>query len=484
MQLPCPSCRTVLEMASIVPGATYQCPICHRPFAIPGPPAAPTVSAPRPAPPQRKVRPASQPRGSSGRVLAGLVYAAVLVATGYVVVSKLNRLKPAGEVSGGGSGKMTLDQVLTAMDTSTKQIDTAERRVKEKEVAQAQQVAEVERDVAIEALRAGLSKAQANQALMTAAYTEIWFDGDGAAGAGMVQALMDAYEDGLAYFEDPTKGTKWHPTSGKHPEIGRLWPYMVKTPAIKQWLEARELSTTEEFKWYLAVAAGRGDGSKIVGEQLPADVQALEPTGTGTGFWISENGYLLTNEHVVRGDNPSIHVRTEEDRRLIKAEIVFVEKKHDLALLRTTGVATPHWLALAPSQAEQGADVFTIGFPQASILGTNSKLEHGKITATSGIHDNEDHYQISVALLPGNSGGALVQELGGNPYVVGVVSSGLPNMGRVFYAIKSGVVRDFLARSGQAAAIGLKNAPSAEGSGDNAVVQVRRASCMVIVRSR
>lgn len=428
--------------------------------------------------------------GSSARIWAGLAYAAVLVAIVFVVASKINRLKSAGKVTADGSG-MTVDDLLDKMDSTEKTIATVVEKVEYEIDQNNAALLEGERQKAINVLEAELEKTKSNQPILAVAYSEIWFDGDRAAGAGMVRALIDAYEDGLVFYRNfttgaKTEGTRWHPNPDEHPEIRRLWKYMLNDAALKKWLDERGLATIDDFGsyLYLAVRTGRGDGSKIVGQHLPADVQALKPTGTGTGFWISGNGYLLTNEHVVRGNNPVVHVRTEEDRRLTRAEIIGVDKKNDLALLRTTGAPSPHWIALAPSQAEQGADVFAIGFPEAAILGTNSKLEYGKITATSGIHDNPDHYQISVNLLPGNSGGALVQLLGGKPYVVGVVSSGIPDMGRVFYAIKSGVVRDFLARSGQAAAIGLKNTPPDDGAIGDAIAQVRRASCMVIVRSR
>ena len=77
-------------------------------------------------------------------------------------------------------------------------------------------------------------------------------------------------------------------------------------------------------------------------------------------------------------------------------------------------------LALAAgSEARLGQPVFTIGFPNPDVQGTEPKLTRGEISSLAGMKDDPRHFQISVPVQPGNSGGPLV-DLNGN--VVGIVS--------------------------------------------------------------
>lgn len=165
---------------------------------------------------------------------------------------------------------------------------------------------------------------------------------------------------------------------------------------------------------------------------------------SGTGFFITEDGYLLTNAHVVAG---SRRVKIRLGTEAIDATIVRTDSANDLALLKVSG--THKALALAPSHTVKlGASVFTIGFPNPSLQGFEPKLTDGVISALSGIQDAPTMFQISVPLQPGNSGGPLVDS---NGRVVGIVNSSLADIRtlrttgslpqNVNYAIKSTYAR-------------------------------------------
>ena len=131
------------------------------------------------------------------------------------------------------------------------------------------------------------------------------------------------------------------------------------------------------------------------------------------------------------------------------AVVVRVDETNDLALLKVAGEFKP--LCVATNDVQLGDPVFTIGFPDIDLQGTEPKYTDGKISSLTGIKDDPNEYQVSVPVQPGNSGGPLV-DLAGN--VKGVIVArlndfaALRSMGslpqNVNYAVKGNLLRDFL----------------------------------------
>jgi S1-C subfamily serine protease len=176
-------------------------------------------------------------------------------------------------------------------------------------------------------------------------------------------------------------------------------------------------------------------------------VALARPKASGTGFMITEDGFLLTNYHVVE-DGSRIVVKMQD--RELPARFIKADKANDLALLKVSGSFRP--LAIAPSRAVQlGEAVFTVGFPNPDVQGVDPKLTRGDVNSLAGMKDDPRHFQISVPTQPGNSGGPLVN-LAGN--VVGVVTMRLNSVRmlertgalseNVNYALKSSFVGAFL----------------------------------------
>jgi S1-C subfamily serine protease len=182
-------------------------------------------------------------------------------------------------------------------------------------------------------------------------------------------------------------------------------------------------------------------------EQEIADAET-RAKWVGTGFFITDNGYLLTCFHVVNNAT-SIQVGTK--RGLFNAELVQSDPDRDIALLKVTGTFSS--LPLVSSNSVNfGEAVFTIGFPNPDAQGWQPKLTRGEISSLSGFQDDTNAYQISVPVQPGNSGGALVDEYGN---VVGMVEAKLRGSvaqleangivpENVNYAIKSSGAKTFL----------------------------------------
>ncbi len=197
----------------------------------------------------------------------------------------------------------------------------------------------------------------------------------------------------------------------------------------------------------------------------------------GSGFFITGDGYLVTNYHVVKGANK---VKVKNSSGIYPAEIIQTDPENDLALLKVSGHFRP--LPISRDDAQLGEAVFTIGFPDIVLQGLQPKYTDGKISSLAGIKDDPKDYQISVPVQPGNSGGPLV-DMNGN--VVGIVeakldiaaaldaSGDLPQ--NVNYAIKSKYISDFL---GQCPEVKLNPALAAA---TNAVVSSTQQSVAIVL---
>jgi len=142
-----------------------------------------------------------------------------------------------------------------------------------------------------------------------------------------------------------------------------------------------------------------------MGRQMPTPRQQ----GLGSGVLISEDGYILTNNHVVDGaDQVKVTLR---DAREFGAKVVGRDPKTDLAVVKVDAKDLPH-LELADTDAiEVGDVVLAVGNP----FGLGQTVTMGIVSATGrgnmGL-DYEDFIQTDAAINPGNSGGALVDSAG------------------------------------------------------------------------
>jgi S1-C subfamily serine protease len=171
------------------------------------------------------------------------------------------------------------------------------------------------------------------------------------------------------------------------------------------------------------------------------------PSSSGTGFFITVDGYLITNGHVVKD---AAQVRVVTSAETISAKVVQVDAANDLALLKAVGQFAALPVASSRSVA-LGGTVATVGFPDPGLQGFSPKLAKGEIAALAGAGDDARYFQISVPLQPGNSGGALVDV---HANVVGIVSAkldaatALASSGtlpeNVNYAVKSSFLLSFL----------------------------------------
>ncbi|MGO9246939.1 MAG: trypsin-like peptidase domain-containing protein [Verrucomicrobiia bacterium] len=210
------------------------------------------------------------------------------------------------------------------------------------------------------------------------------------------------------------------------------------------------------------------------------------PKSNGTGFCIAP-GYFLTCNHVIT-DATAIKVVTGGVS--YQARLVNADSANDVALLKVDGLKdTVSVLPVLNSRdIHLGDSVFTIGFPNIDLQGVEPKLTRGEINSLSGVQDDLRFFQMSVAVQPGNSGGALLDMRGD---VVGIVAARLDEKitleasgmlpQNVNYALKSSFILAFLDTIPELT--GKMPAPHVEKDRkfEDVVKEAQSASAMVLV---
>jgi serine protease Do len=170
----------------------------------------------------------------------------------------------------------------------------------------------------------------------------------------------------------------------------------------------------------------------LVARAAPSVVAVEQGRGQGTGVVIADDGYVLTNSHVVQGDSGRLLVRLPGGEEL-RAELVGDDPESDLAVLRVEGRHVP--LALHESRRLRvGQLVVAIGNPlrfEGSVtLGVVSALERA-LPGPKGVLF-EGLVQTDAAINPGNSGGPLLDASGA---VVGINTAVIPHARGLGFAI-------------------------------------------------
>ena len=138
--------------------------------------------------------------------------------------------------------------------------------------------------------------------------------------------------------------------------------------------------------------------------------QQQEQIGTGSGVIISEDGYIVTNNHVIK-DASDLEV-TLNNKKVYKAKLIGTDAKMDIALLKITPDGKLPYSTFADSdQVKVGEWVLAVGNP----YNLTSTVTAGIVSAKARNLENnglQSFIQTDAAVNPGNSGGALVNTRG------------------------------------------------------------------------
>ncbi|MEJ2244929.1 MAG: DegQ family serine endoprotease [Acidobacteriota bacterium] len=161
--------------------------------------------------------------------------------------------------------------------------------------------------------------------------------------------------------------------------------------------------------------------------------------GTGSGFIIDREGYIITNNHVVE-DADRIQVKLANGKEY-DAEVVGLDPKTDLALIKISGAEGLQSLILGNSEdLEVGSWVVAIGSP----FGLEQTVTQGIVSGKGrviGSGPYDDFIQTDASINPGNSGGPLVNM---NGEVVGINTAMYPNGQGIGFAIPVDMAKNII----------------------------------------
>ena len=171
----------------------------------------------------------------------------------------------------------------------------------------------------------------------------------------------------------------------------------------------------------------------------PPPRQEYKVPSLGSGFVISPDGYIVTNNHVVEGvDEIKVHFA---DGKVLDAKIVGTDPKTDLALIQVSGAKNLAALPLGDSDSILPGDfVVAIGDP----FGLDHTVTMGIVSAKGrelGQGPYDDYIQTDAAINPGNSGGPLLDLSGA---VIGINSAINPQANTIGFAVPINIAKDIL----------------------------------------
>jgi serine protease Do len=185
---------------------------------------------------------------------------------------------------------------------------------------------------------------------------------------------------------------------------------------------------------------------ELVNQLGEAVVQVRTPGGLGSGFFLNEDGYLITNFHVIEGETQiSIEVYAQRNGQLERSiykqvRIVSMNKFGDVALLKVEDKDAPKFSFVTLGDADSlfvGERVFAIGSP----LGLERTVTEGIVSTKTRQMQGELYLQTTAQINPGNSGGPLFNMRG---EAIGVTNMKVQFGEGIGFAIPIDVVKRFL----------------------------------------
>lgn len=231
-------------------------------------------------------------------------------------------------------------------------------------------------------------------------------------------ALGALYEFGWGIEKDIVLAYAWYniAASGGYEKAKQNLARVEKTIKPEELREAQTLSR-EWTPGQPMVRSGSQPTSSTGTDGKSATTNAsgksLKLATVGTGFFVSSNGNVITNNHVVDGCS---EIRIPADNTT--AKLVVADQANDLALVKLEVAGKPALAFPSSDDLKQGEEVFAFGFPLDGYLPSAGNITTGIISALAGPGNNSSLIQTTAPVQPGNSGGPLLNKKG---KVVGVV---------------------------------------------------------------
>ena len=127
-------------------------------------------------------------------------------------------------------------------------------------------------------------------------------------------------------------------------------------------------------------------------DNAPRKITVNEQTSVASGFFVTDDGYLVTAYHAIADFNEIIVLLAKN--RAIEAKVVKYDDQLDLALLKINSI-TPFVYLSHSKSVPAGMDVVTIGYPQVAFLGITPKITRGIVNSNTGLQDDKNSFQFS-----------------------------------------------------------------------------------------
>lgn len=175
-----------------------------------------------------------------------------------------------------------------------------------------------------------------------------------------------------------------------------------------------------------------------------ANSSEIVAAASGTGFFVSEEGHIVTNNHVI-DDCDEVNAIYFGDK--IKSKTLAVDKFNDLAIIKTS-IQPKAVYRVSNNDAELLEDIIIAGYPLGKRVSAAIKTSKGSITSLAGFGDNYSEFQTDAALNQGNSGGPIINSKG-NVIGVAVANYGKKSGVESFnFGIKSSTLKVFARANG------------------------------------
>lgn len=184
-----------------------------------------------------------------------------------------------------------------------------------------------------------------------------------------------------------------------------------------------------------SLKAQNQDFSEVIENSIPAVVSVRTNSGSGSGFFISSDGNIVTNYHVIAGATAAIIITADGEQHAVT--LLGYSKNADIALLDIDGDNFPPLRFGDSDDARVGQAAIAIGNPG----GFDFTVTQGIISAHRTDSKGNELLQIDVPINPGNSGGPLFDA---NGDVLGVTTSKIQGFEGVGFALASNYVDDII----------------------------------------
>jgi S1-C subfamily serine protease len=189
------------------------------------------------------------------------------------------------------------------------------------------------------------------------------------------------------------------------------------------------------------------------GDEIPGADSPAGSVWSGSGFFVTTDGYLITNHHVATGEpktpiKPEITFRVRMDDGTEKtAELIAVDDAADIAVMKIVPDAPVTPLKLADYYPEQGAEALVLGYPATGESEHTMEISNGTIKS---VHEGDEHeVWFNLNTTHGNSGGPIVDA---SNNVIAILTAGRESFNMVItLGVSSQQIKTFLGKIGDKA---------------------------------